>query len=218
MAEGTTQLPTDSASVKQLGLFDGTNFYHSRAASTSGAAAGAIPLPVVVAHLWDPGSTTYRPARSANGSADGLAGTSNQITAPWLFNESTWDRQRANTTATLLASAARTTTTATSALTNYNGRGISLLLAVTAKAASTTLTLRILDGTGARVIASSSAFAAAVSTSYVLQCYPGVVAADFTGTGSAEGKSIVLPRSYVVQVVHSDASSITYSLTGDVIL
>lgn len=154
-------------------------------------------------------------ARSA-AAGDGLAYKYAQGAAPYLDNGASLDRQRGNTTATLLASAARTATTAVGPLTNYNGRGIVVVLGVTAKAAATTVTIRLLDGSGNRVIAASSALAATAGATYVVQFYPGVLAADFST--NCEGKSVVVPRTFFVQAQHSDANSITYSLTGDLIL
>lgn len=117
---------------------------------------------------------------------------------------------RGNLTQTILASAARTATTASAALTNEYHRGIQLDIKATAKAAATTLTPRLLDGTAGSVIATGPAFAATVGQPYSMQFYPGVLTADFSTTGS--GKSVAIARSFIVQIVHSDGSSITYSV------
>lgn len=181
-----------------------------QAASASGGALGTTGAAAVALHAWDPGGTTYRPVRTANGSGDGLAGASNPITAPYTFNGTTWDRQRSNTSETALASAARTAATLSGALVNYEGRGIQVDVNVTAKAAATTLTVQLIS-TGNRVIAEVTALAAVAGVQYAVQFYPGVLAADFEGT-TGKGKSVAVPRNYKLQVVPSDASSVTYDV------
>lgn len=187
----------------------------AQAAPAAGGAFGTTGALAVAPLVYDVGGATYRPVRAANGSGDGLGGSAFPGGAPWLFNETNWDRQRSNTTATLLASAARTASTVTAALVNFNGRGIHLDLAVTAKAAATTLTVQLINA-GNAVIATSAALAATAGQTYSVAFYPGVVAADYTGNGS--GKSVVLPRSFSIQILHSDANSVTYSLVGQTIL
>lgn len=181
-----------------------------QAASASGGALGTTGAAAVALHAWDPGGTTYRPVRTANGSGDGLAGASNPITAAYVFNNATWDRQRSNTSETALASAARTAATLSGALVNYEGRGIQVDVNVTAKAAATTLTVQLIS-TGNRVIAEVTALAAVAGVQYAVQFYPGVLAADFEGT-TGKGKSVAVPRNYKLQVVPSDASSVTYDV------
>lgn len=132
------------------------------------------------------------------------------------FNETNHDRLRGNSpSVTLFASAARTANATSGVLTNYNGRGVACVLNVTAKAGTTTLNVRVLDAQNSGQEMGTIQFAAAIGGSYVAQFYPGLLNADFSQGG---GRSMAVPRAFQLGVVHSDASSITYSLTYQIIL
>jgi len=177
--------------------------------------AQTVGVLAVGPHVYNAASD-IRPARSFGGIPDGnpMAGVPAAGTIAW--NEVAGDRWRNNTSATFLASAARTVATSTATLTNYNGRGVHLEIQATAKAAATTLTVRLLDSLGSGVVATGPAFAATVGAVYTIDFYPGVLAADYAAPNA--GKSVVVPRTYVIQVVPSDANSVTYALTGFVVV
>lgn len=126
---------------------------------------------------------------------------------------------------TLLASAARTATTNTSDLT-ATGRGVMLVLNVTAEAASETLALKIqgkdpvsgnwFDVTNFGTMYTSTGEAPTRTKAAVL--YPGVIAADHVGvaagTDGTIAKSGVLPATWRAVVTHSSTGSWTYSLAA----
>ncbi len=130
------------------------------------------------------------------------------------FNGSTWDRRRGNTDITVLASAARTASVNSADLTNYNARGLHLVIDVTAVTATPSITVTIqgkdaLSGQYYTVLASAAI--TAVGTT-VLRVYPGLTAA-----ANAVANDI-LPRTWRVSVTNADADSITYSIGASVIL
>lgn len=128
------------------------------------------------------------------------------------FNGSTWDRQRNNEEVTLLASAARTAQTDSTDQTNFNAKGIMIILDITIDAVSVGLTPSILmkDPVSGKdvIIWTAAAAATAVGTDIYL-IYPGVLAADFNGT---EAVSIALPRTWVLRIAVADADEATYSV------
>ena len=127
--------------------------------------------------------------------------------------------------ATLLASAARTAT-ATSSDQTATGRGVMLVLNVTAEAASETLSLKIqgkdpisgnyFDITSFGTMYTSTGEAPTRTKAAVL--YPGVLAADHVGvaagTDGTIAKSGVLPATWRAVVTHSSTGSWTYSLAA----
>jgi len=156
--------------------------------------------------------------------ADGLAvETANVLKAAgfgYLFNGTTWDRQRNNLPeVTLLASAARTTTTVSPTQTNYNARGVMLVLDVSAitDTPSIQVVVQVIDAVSNdyEAILRGGAVTTVSLNSYVI--YPG-------GISTAGGGDVVLvailplPRAWRVTVTHADADPITYSLTAHYIL
>jgi hypothetical protein len=148
---------------------------------------------------------------------------------PLGFNNGTWDRQRNNNVVTLLASAARTATTSSTDQTNFNGRGVHIVVNVTAEAGVTTLTLTVQGKDPVSVnyydlITGIVVYNAAVDTPTVTRTvalYPGLITADAIGAGNTNlisQKSIVLPRTWRITITPSDASSQTYSVGGSNIL
>lgn len=121
-------------------------------------------------------------------------------------NGTTVEAVRGNTQGTLLASAARTATTASADQINHSACGVRVAVNITVWTAGS-LTVQVqekdpVSGTY-RTILSSAALAATGLT--VLVVYPGV-----TVTANLAA-SEPLPRTWRVNVVHADATSITYS-------
>lgn len=143
--------------------------------------------------------------------------------AGMLFNGSTFDRARANTTGTALASASRNATTASALLTNHNARGGLFVLDVTVNpgaAQTLTLRLRARDPITATVNTFATGAAQAfggVAGQLLLMVYPGATVAPAGGTGSAVQNTAV-PREFVVEVVHSGAGAWTYSVSFQLIV
>lgn len=144
---------------------------------------------------------------------------------PHLWNGGSWDTEAANVPVTLLSSAARTAATSSADQTNYNQRGIIVVINVTAEAGTTTLTLTIQgkDSISSNyfdlitgIIVYNAATDAPTVTRAVL-IYPGVLTADAIGAGNANlisAKALVIPRVWRATVTPSDASSQTYSLSS----
>ncbi len=193
-------------------------------APADGLAAGVV---VPAGNMLLAGAGTWTMERDA--SALGDAASSGLASAGVrLFNDTagTWDRQRGNTSGTLLASAARTVQTVSANQTNYNARGVLITIRVTAKAASTQLGFNVaglegIGGQGYYLAQNASQWAAAVGDIYVFVVYPGVIDADLTNSGyltTSLGVSCPLPRIWSFAVTPSDANSVTYSSTYNYVL
>lgn len=137
-----------------------------------------------------------------------------------VFNGDTWDRLRSNFSGTALASAERTATTIGPLITNYNGRGVHVILDVTAVPAAPGtgglgIQIQSIDpvtGTpiGCLDIAAVSPFQAA--DIYVVELYPG---ASGTGSNIRQRTSGSLPRIWRIVIFHYDAQPYTYSVGYD---
>lgn len=139
------------------------------------------------------------------------------------YNETSFDRWRNNTEATILASAVRTATTNGPDQTNYNARGVMLILNVSVEAATETLSVKIqakdsISGNYADFIDFGVVYNATTMApgAFVAIAYPGLLTADLIS--GAVGKSTPLPRVWRPVVTHSSSGSWTYSLSGEVIL
>lgn len=124
------------------------------------------------------------------------------------YNDATWDRERNNVERTVLASVARTATLNSSDFTNYNARGLHVVVDVTAVGLTPSITVKIqgkdaLSGKYYDLL--TSAAITAVGTT-ALKVYPGVTVAANVAV------SDVLPRTYRVRVEHLGTDSITYSV------
>jgi hypothetical protein len=164
-------------------------------------------------HLYSGGSQVTINAVDADSIASQYAYNARDF--PMLFNGTHWDRERANTPAILLASAARTATTQSSDQTNYNGRGLILIANVTAATDTpeVTLSLQIKDSisnayftvwTGAAPITGTG------TSAYLF--VPGGAAGSFT-----EAVNLRLSRTWRLVATHADTDSITYSVSACVL-
>ena len=124
-----------------------------------------------------------------------------------LYNGATWDRKRNNVVGTLLASAARTETQTTPDQTNYNSRGIHVILDVTAIVDTPSITLKI-EGKSASGIYYTLLEGAAVTGvgTHIYKVMP------WATPVANEAVADLLPRTWRVVVTHADADSITYSV------
>lgn len=134
------------------------------------------------------------------------------------YNGTTSDLWRNNTEGTILASAARTASTNSADQTNYNARGVIVILTQTVNpGASETLQLVLqardpIDTAGYFNLSTpttATAFGGGTgSIRYIL--YPGI---NTTAGGGWDAQfSVALPRIWRVRVVHSAAGSWTYSV------
>lgn len=129
-----------------------------------------------------------------------------------LFNNTTWDRQRNNTSVSLLASASRTTTQTSADQTNYNARGLHVVLDVTvAGTGSITLKVEAKDAIGIYYTVLEGLPIIATGTN-VYKLYPGITA---SANASA---SDILPRTFRVTITANNANAMTYSLAYSLVL
>lgn len=153
---------------------------------------------------------------SAGNPSDGLANGIQTLQVNGLtstFNGTTWDRTRGNVDVTGLASAARTTTTNSGDLTNYNGKGLHVVVDVTsAGTGSITITIQGKDAVSGQYYTLLAGAAITTVSTNVYRVYPGL-------TASANAvASDILPRTYRLLITHNNANSITYSVGASVIL
>ena len=221
-------LTTDSIGGLRIGGSGTTGTAAGGVASIQGPAADfttTMPNPVTIGG-WDPNNNRTRVMAALDAQLNAgdpvvnFAGITPLImaTVPLVRGQSgdgnSLEQWRANINATILASAARTGTTASADQTNYNGRGLHLVIDVTSITDTPSITVTIqgkdaLSGQYYTILAS-----AAISTvsSTVLRVYPALTAA-----ANATANDI-LPRTWRVNVVHGDADSITYSIGASIIL
>jgi hypothetical protein len=194
--EGTSGAAAPSKIV-QIGGSDGTNLQPQKM-FTSGVAAVSL-------------TTTAGAALNVNTpSADGLnlsAAMQTVLPANVVFNGTTWDRVRNNLQGTLLASAARTETASSPDQTNYNGRGVHVILDVTASADTPSIVLKIegKDAAGNYYTLLEGAAVTGDSTN-VYKVMPWIAAV--ANVSAAD----LVPRTWRVTVTHADADSITYGV------
>lgn len=191
-------------------------------AYTSGTAAGvcelsAAPAPLLVSYIDTAiaGTVTVNselPAAATLADASANPSTPQVGSAGETFNGTTWDRQRGNVDVAVLASGARTTTQTGADTTNYNGRGVKVVLDTTvASAGSVTLSIQGKDANGVYYTLLTGTAVTTVST-VVYTLYPGATAAANLTVND------VLPRVWRVVVTANNASTQTYSVSSCVIL
>ena len=128
-----------------------------------------------------------------------------------VFNGDAADRLRGNTVGTLLASAARTATTSSADQTNYNAKGIIVVFDVTSVPGTDTVQLKVQakDPASGKYIDMVTGTAESAAGTYVYAVYPGI---GDKNTILDNYEELPLPRTWRVQVVHSAATSFTYSV------
>lgn len=155
-------------------------------------------------------------AALADGAANPTAPAVGSHGAVW--NGSTWDREVGPQEGTLLASAARTATSASATQTNRGHRGVIVWLNVTSALAAGTALVQIegqdpVSGNWVILNQTPQGAGAGFTGTLGLELSPGASG----GTNSSAGYMIqrisgTLPRAWRVNVVHSGANSITYSV------
>ena len=135
---------------------------------------------------------------------------------PHLFHGSGWDRPRNNEAATLLALSARGALANSPDQINFNGKGLFIFVDVTARAAATTLQVKITgkDPVGGDYLDIWSA-AVAIDTangSFMYTIYPvGAADAAYLTTEDVIG---LIPRDWRLTVTPSDGNIVTYSVAA----
>ena len=134
----------------------------------------------------------------------------------YLWDESafTWNPQHNNEELTLLASAARTADVNSADFTNYNAKGLHVILNVSALAATPSIVPFIqgkdpISGTYYDILEGLPITTTGIN---IIKVYPGISAVVNVSA------SDLLPRTYRVRVEHGDADSITYSVAGALVL
>jgi hypothetical protein len=154
--------------------------------------------------------STWDRARSVAG--DGVATTGLLGAVPMRWNGATFDRQRGNTEGTLLASAARTVATASATQTNYNARGVAVMLNVTVASGTGGLGLIIvgIDPVSSQLFQLNATPTTVTTTGkYWYEIYPGLG----TATGQVVQRTAgLLSRSWLITLNVGDATSYTYSV------
>jgi hypothetical protein len=203
-----------------LYAFDGVNADRLRTVSddTDGQAALTLGTQVNVTRLQGWNGATFDRVRSQGDDVDAVAATSLGHLSVWghsgLNNGTTWDRARNNVAAAYLASAVRAVTTNSSNVTNYNGRGVSVIVDMTVVPGVTTVTpsIQVFDQlTGKYVPVLTGAAIINVST-VRLTVYPGITAVANISASDA------LNRQFRIVMTHSGAGNFTYSVSGTTIL
>jgi hypothetical protein len=179
------------------------------AALADNVANPTTPMVGAAAMGWD-GAVWQRPILH-DGSSDtkstALTGLiSNSRNAQ--FNGTTWERERGTTEATLLTSAARTSAPTTASITTYDAQGITVVMDVTAVAATPDLTVTIegVDAASTKQYAILTGASVSTVTTNVYKVYPGVTVA------ANAAASQPLPRTIDINIAHGDADSATYTL------
>lgn len=152
--------------------------------------------------------------------SDGATSTHLLLLAPGLYNGATHDQQRGNLdNITVLASAAHTTAQTSADMTNYNHKGIIVVLNVSA-GTTPSLTLEV-DGkdpvSSAYYSLLTASAAVAATGTFVYMVYPGA-STTVTNTGVTQSSGMVLPRTWRVKVSVGNSNSITYSVAASLIV
>lgn len=155
------------------------------------------------------------------GDGDGKLSSRNKLNTESvnnLYNGATIDRQRGNTELTLLASAARTATVQSSDQVNYNHRGVIITIDVTSVSDTPTITMtvEIKDSIGNTYNIILTAVGITATGRFVFVIYPSTLTA--AAGGITQVVQNPLPRTWRINMVHTDSDSITYSVDAAMIL
>lgn len=131
-----------------------------------------------------------------------------------LFNGSTWDRERSNTEETFLASALRTATVNSADFTNWNAKGLHVIIDVSVISASPSIVTFVQgkDPVSGNYYDILEGLPITTTGINIIKVFPGISAIV---NASA---SDILPRTYRVRVEHANTDSITYSVGGALVV
>ena len=186
--------------------------------SADGVASETLGILKQAASLYGFNGATFDRllAQANNGDAVAVStlGLLKQAAFGYLFNGTSFDRARGNHDEIYLPSAVRTGNVNTADFINYNGRGLLLLLDVTAVPGVSTiqpLIERKHPDDGGYSVAFGGSLVSTISTLQV-RIYPGITAA--AGTSASD----VLSRIYRIRIAQIGAGNFTYSLTGTILV
>lgn len=148
------------------------------------------------------------------GGTDGDTATTVMEVLNGLYNGTTVDQQRGNLdNITILASGARTTTQTSTDQTNYNHKGVIVVLDVTVPGTgSITLEIDAKDPVSGKYYAVLTGAAVTTLSTNIYRVYPGL-----TASANATANDI-LPRTWRIKVTANNANTITYSVGAMLIL
>lgn len=205
--EGTTTIPLLSAIVAAVG-YD-TISYDTFTALGPGLSGFLLTgIGIEEEAVYDPVSGLFFIERSAT--QDGVAPQNVVIEAPGLWNGSSIDRERGNVDLPTLVASPITASVNSADQTNYNGRGVKIVISITAvSGAGATLVLAIqgkdvASGVYYTILATANITAAGTT---VLEIYPAIA----TAANSTQG--VTLPRTWRVALT---VSGTTPSFTGTI--
>ena len=144
----------------------------------------------------------------------GDTNTGNQSgTAPLLFNGATYDRARSNQDLTLITATSATTSQGSGDQTNYNARGIKVVLQTTAiGTGSVTVTIQGKDAASGQYYTLLAGAAVTTNTTNVYTVYPGLTVAANSVAND------VLPRTWRVTVTANNANAATYTVGASLVV
>jgi hypothetical protein len=194
-----------------LYIYNGTTVDRMRSIVSAEATTGiGVPASGPMGYYSTGGQFHYFGAISHGDGNTGFGPTYalNVAAMSYLYNGATPDRQRGNTTGTLLASQARTANDVSPTQTNHNARGVRVYIDVTAKGAapSITATIQEIDPLSSNIVNVITSSAITAIGTYVVTTYPGT-------TNAVNKASDALPRSWRVAMTHGNGDSITYSVS-----
>lgn len=201
---------TDSGNpVKIAGVYES-----SPGAVTTGQRRniGVNPIGAVLVAFDTPGTAGSDGATTLAGamtrSASGVGGANPLASAKHSFNGTSWDRDRNNVAATLLASASRTTTQTSADIPTYNAKAITVILDVTVVAASPSVTVTIngKDPASGKYYLLLSGAAVLTAVTNVYSVGPGIAETSNVST------SKFLPAIIQIVVTANNANAGTYSV------
>lgn len=177
--------------------------------SAVGSGLLASGIPAVAGVIWN--GVTYDRYTLAG---DGFGAGGIQATTPMLFDGSVTNRQRGNQDTAALITAAGATLTQTGAdQTNYNGRGVKIVLDMTnVGTGSVTITIQGKDAASGKYYTLLAGLAITTISTNVYEVYPGSTAA------ANAVASAVLPRTWRVLVTAGNANPTTYTVGASVIV
>ncbi len=205
-----TTIPLQTAVVNSGNTTAAWDIFAVNGPSTGGVLPTGL-LPTVLL-AYDTNAGLLRTLTTA--SVDGAATTPMLEVSPGLWNGATADRQRGNLdNISLVASGAYTTIQTSADQTNYNGRGVKVVLDMTTVGTgSVTLEIDGKDPVSGKYYAILTGAAVTTNVTNIYTVYPGVTVAANAAVSDA------LPRTWRVKVTANNANPATYSVGASVIV
>jgi hypothetical protein len=202
-----------SGSGEGAELFTSTNPGNVQMTNVEATIGQPAPTKAVLMGMRD-SSGNLTSASSVIRVSDSGSGSDLLATGGFLFDgTSVWNKQRNNGQTTLLASSSRTATISSADQTNYNARGLHVVLDVTvAGTGSITLTIEAKDSLSGKYYTLLAGVAVTTISTNVYKVYPGLAAAANSVAND------VVPRTYRVTITANNANAITYSVASLTIL